>query len=201
MTKTPITWIGLLKEKINLKGKGTSIGDVAPEAKKEWIQIKEGKHPKYTQGKMTKSKSSTKKKGKKSANKTKKNNNELFSMLKKINFCPKCAKEVKKLMKKQKGGDDDSGCAGGSTDAADEAFKNAETEAMTGGSCECGGGVVMTGGNCGCGMTGGKNKKNKNKKSTRKTKKNKQRGGDEHSEQSKDLNDNGEDMEVANSDE
>ena len=66
MTKTPITWIGLLKQKISLKGKGTSIGDVAPEAKKEWVQIKEGKHPKYTQGKMTKSKSSTKKKGKKS---------------------------------------------------------------------------------------------------------------------------------------
>jgi len=147
MTKTPITWIGLLKEKINLKGKGTSIGDVAPEAKKEWIQIKEGKHPKYTQGKMTKSKSSTKKKGKKSANKTKtkknnNNNNELFSMLKKIKFCPKCAKQVKKLMKKQKGGDDDSGCAGGSTDAADEAFKNSESEAMTGGSCECGGALL-----------------------------------------------------------
>ena len=58
----------LLKEKISLKGNGTSIGDVAPEAKKEWVQIKEGKHPKYTQGKMTKSSTKKNKSGKMNKN-------------------------------------------------------------------------------------------------------------------------------------
>ena len=69
MSKKPITWIELLKEKISLKGKGTSIGDVAPEAKKEWVQIKEGKHPKYIQGKMNKSSTKKNKSGKKNKEK------------------------------------------------------------------------------------------------------------------------------------
>jgi hypothetical protein len=64
MSKKEITWIGLLKEKMALKGKGTSIGDVAPEAKKEWVMIKEGKHPKYTQGKQSKQGKKTKKNSK-----------------------------------------------------------------------------------------------------------------------------------------
>ena len=53
--KTPITWLELLKEKITelkkTSGKPVSIGDVAGEAKKDWVAIKEGKHPKYIQGK------------------------------------------------------------------------------------------------------------------------------------------------------
>ena len=32
-------------------GKPVSIGDVAGEAKKDWVAIKAGKHPKYSQGK------------------------------------------------------------------------------------------------------------------------------------------------------
>ena len=83
MSKKPITWIELLKEKIALKGKGTSIGDVAPEAKKEWVQIKEGKHPKYTQGKMTKSSTKKNKSGKMNKGKrfSKKNNSSMMSQL------------------------------------------------------------------------------------------------------------------------
>ena len=54
MSKTPMTWLGLIKLKLaeeKAKGKSPSIGDVTPLAKKEWVQIKEGKHPKYMQGK------------------------------------------------------------------------------------------------------------------------------------------------------
>ena len=72
MGKTEITWIGLIKVKLNelkKQGKSPSIGDVTPEAKKEWVQIKEGNHPKYIQGKAKtvrrKSKGSKGSKGKK----------------------------------------------------------------------------------------------------------------------------------------
>lgn len=54
MSKVPITWLELIKQKLSeekSKGKSPSIGDVTPFAKKEWVQIKEGKHPKYIQGK------------------------------------------------------------------------------------------------------------------------------------------------------
>jgi hypothetical protein len=54
MSKTPITWLELIKMKLSeekSKGNSPSIGDVTPSAKKEWVQIKEGKHPKYIQGK------------------------------------------------------------------------------------------------------------------------------------------------------
>lgn len=71
MSKTPITWLELIKLKLSeekAKGKSPSIGDVTPLAKKEWVQIKEGKHPKYMQGKA---KSYARKKT--TNNKTKKN--------------------------------------------------------------------------------------------------------------------------------
>jgi hypothetical protein len=54
MSKKPITWLELIKLKLSeekSKGKSPSIGDVTPLAKKEWVQIKEGKHPDYIQGK------------------------------------------------------------------------------------------------------------------------------------------------------
>ena len=57
MSKSPITWLELIKEKLNeakKNGKSPSIGDIMPEAKKEWVQIKNGTHPKYTQGKAKK---------------------------------------------------------------------------------------------------------------------------------------------------
>jgi hypothetical protein len=101
MSKKPITWIELLKEKITLKGKGTSIGDVAPEAKKEWVQIKEGKHPKYIQGKMTKSSTKKNKSGKKNKEKrfSKKNNkNNNSSMMSRLlsskKICSSCKRRL-----------------------------------------------------------------------------------------------------------
>ena len=181
MSKTPITWIELLKEKIGLKGKGTSIGDVAPEAKKEWVQIKEGKHPKYTQGKMVKS---SNKKNTSKKNKTKKEKKMSASLMNTLlsnnKICDKCKKEIKRIMKNQMGGGD---CSGG-TDAADvsaetttsSSSSSADVSAentsstddkMMGGNCGCG----MNGGSgCGCGMNGGKKgrKTKKNKKTKKK---------------------------------
>ena len=72
MSKTPITWLELIKMKLSeekSKGKSPSIGDVTPLAKKEWVQIKEGKHPLYIQGKA---KTYARKKGK-GEKKTRKN--------------------------------------------------------------------------------------------------------------------------------
>ena len=194
MSKKPITWIELLKEKISLKGKGTSIGDVAPEAKKEWVQIKEGKHPKYTQGKMTKSSTKKNKAGKMNKGKrfSKKNNSSMMSQLlssKKI--CSSCKKEIKRMMNKsQSGGDEGEGSCGKTTD---------ELSGQSGGGCGCGGISLMSGGSCGgsscsampndgslLSQNGGKKgkrgskkskKSKKGKKSGKKTRKGKKHGG------------------------
>ena len=72
MTKTPITWIGLLQQKMKLKGKGTSIKDVAKEAKKDWENIKLGKDPKYIKGDMKKTMKSKTMKSKTMKSKTRK---------------------------------------------------------------------------------------------------------------------------------
>jgi len=105
--KKAITWIELLKEKLNFlkktTGKSVSVGEVAGEAKKEWVQIKEGKHPKYRQGTSTKHKSSSKK----HHSSTKKNHqhassNEYALMKKVISECPKCQKKLNKLLNKTK---------------------------------------------------------------------------------------------------
>jgi hypothetical protein len=103
MSKTPITWIGLLQEKMKLKGKGTSIKDVAKDAKKDWENIKLGKHPKYIKGDMMKTM-------KRKTNKTKK---------------------TKKIMKKKKqmGGSDY--CAGSTSDAATTASETTTPTAST----------------------------------------------------------------------
>ncbi len=48
-----MTWIDVIKEqlaKMRKEGKSPSIGDVTPAAKKEWEEIKSGKHPRYSQG-------------------------------------------------------------------------------------------------------------------------------------------------------
>lgn len=133
MSKSPITWLELIKEKLNdakKNGKSPSIGDVVPEAKKEWVQVKNGTHSKYTQGKAK----TYARKGKKSAknaknaknSKTKKNsageksNGSAPSMnmddiLEKAKVCKKCRKNIEKAMKKNE----------------------------------------MKSGGCGCGMTGG----------------------------------------------
>ena len=120
MSKTPITWLELIKEKLNdakKNGKSPSIRDVVPEAKKEWVQVKSGTHPKYTQGKAK----THARKGKKSSknSKTKKNSAKstpssdmnIHDILDKAKICKKCRKNIEKVMKKSemKGG---CGCGG-----------------------------------------------------------------------------------------
>jgi hypothetical protein len=109
--KKAITWIELLKEKLNFlkktTGRSVSVGEVAGEAKKEWVQIKEGKHPKYSQGTSTKNKSSSKKhhqSTKKHSNKHQEHasSNEYALMKKVISECPKCQKKLNKLLNKTK---------------------------------------------------------------------------------------------------
>ncbi len=158
-----MTWLELIKLKLSeekAKGKSPSIGDVTPLAKKEWVQIKEGKHPLYEQGKAQTF--ARKKKGA-SASKTKKNSKSSSAkssaksspksaksspksaksspksashasaeqILAEAKLCTKCKKKVEKVMKKK-------GMKGGQCMAVPQA-------------------PVINGGNCGgsCGMTGG----------------------------------------------
>ncbi len=138
-----MTWLELIKLKLSeekAKGKSPSIGDVTPLAKKEWVQIKEGKHPLYMQGKAQTF--ARKKKGA-SASKTKKNSKSSSpksispksasaeQILAEAKLCTKCKKKVEKVMKKK-------GMKGGQCMAVPQA-------------------PVINGGNCGgsCGMTGG----------------------------------------------
>jgi hypothetical protein len=196
MSKKSITWIELLKEKISLKGKGTSIGDVAPEAKKEWVQIKEGKHPKYTQGKMTKSSTKKNKSGKMNKGKcfSKKNNSSMmYQLLNSKKICSSCKKEIKRMMNKSQSGGEagsseaDTGSCGKTTD---------ELTGQSGGGCGCGGNSLMSGG-CGdstCsaipndgsllsqnggkkGMRSSKKGSKKGRKNAKKTRKGKKHGG------------------------
>jgi hypothetical protein len=145
MSKKPMTWLELIKLKLSeekAKGKSPSIGDVTPLAKKEWVQIKEGKHPLYMQGKAQTF--ARKKKGD-SASKTKKNSKKGSAsssspsasagpsaehILAEAKLCSKCKKKVEKVMKKK-------GMKGGGTCGAMP--------------------KVINGGNCGgtCGMNGG----------------------------------------------
>jgi len=135
-----MTWLELIKLKLSeekSKGKSPSIGDVTPFAKKEWVQIKEGKHPLYVQGKAQ-----TFGRKKKGTKKSRKNNSsmkasspkassmkasspmnndiDIQKLLNQIKICGKCKKKVDKLMKKKtmKGGnscsmtpDQPGGCA------------------------------------------------------------------------------------------
>lgn len=114
MSKKPITWLELIKLKLSeekAKGKSPSIGDVTPLAKKEWVQIKDGKHPTYIQGKA---KTFARKK-KTGEQKTRKNSSkgsspsaagmDIQTVLEEAKLCGKCKKKVEKIMKKkQKGG-------------------------------------------------------------------------------------------------
>lgn len=118
MSKKPITWLELIKLKLSeekAKGKSPSIGDVTPLAKKEWVQIKEGKHPTYTQGKAqtfarkSPGKSKTKKNAKGSPAGSPAGMQDLLEHVK---LCNKCKKKVDKAMKKK--GVQNGGVCGGS---------------------------------------------------------------------------------------
>ena len=111
--------------KMRKEGKSPSIGDVTPAAKKEWADIKSGKHPLYMQGSSKgRSKSNKQSKGKQSKgkqNKTQKMSKAskasamsmdhqycIEQMLKKVRLCKKDVNHIHKYMKTmkmQKGGD------------------------------------------------------------------------------------------------
>ena len=109
--------------KMRKEGKSPSIGDVTPAAKKEWAEIKSGKHPLYSQGSSKgRSKSSNKqsKGNKQSKSKSKSKTQKMSSnsgmdhqycieqMLKKVHLCKKDVSKIHKYMKTmkmQKGGD------------------------------------------------------------------------------------------------
>jgi hypothetical protein len=148
MSKKPMTWLGLIKMKLSeekAKGKAPSIGDVTPTAKKEWVQIKEGKHPLYIQGKAQ-----TFARKKKGETKTKKNKGsrssspgssgssgspvDIQQIMNEAKLCNKCKKKAEKVMKKK-------GMSGG--DVAKNAGEVPSTQ--TGGTCT----ACMAGGNCG----------------------------------------------------
>ena len=109
-----MTWLGLIKLKLS-EEKGKSINDVMPAAKKEWVQIKAGTHPKYIQGKAQTF--GRKKKGNNKSRKADKSsrrssssqndssshdhNEEIHALLSKVKLCGKCKKNVEKILKKK----------------------------------------------------------------------------------------------------
>jgi hypothetical protein len=144
MSKKPMTWMDVIKEqlaKMRKEGKSPSIGDVTPAAKKEWAEIKSGKHPLYMQGsskgKSKSSKGSKTQKASKASAMSKASATSSNSgmdhqycfeqMLKKVHLCKKDVSKIHKYlktMKVQKGGD--CGCSqsgGGSCSSCQEGGK------------------------------------------------------------------------------
>lgn len=174
MSKKAVTWMDVIREqlaKMRKEGKSPSIGDVTPYAKKEWAEIKAGKHPLYMQGTskgQSKSKGTSKSKGKKNkTQKLMKGNKQSMSsstassmasstasstnanmaiqqMLSKVHLCKKDVVKIQKYLKTQKGG-----------------------------SCGC---EQTGGGGCGCNQSGGA--KRRTKKNGKKSKGAKLKGGD-----------------------
>lgn len=110
MSKKEISWIGLIKVLIAEKkkaGQPAGVKDVMGDAKKQWVEIKAGKDPKYVKGKpnVTRKKGKKSKKSKKS--KTAKSRCEsaddddttAADILDKCELCKKCMKEIKKHIK------------------------------------------------------------------------------------------------------
>ena len=134
MSKKPMKWLELIKLKLSeekAKGKSPSINDIMPLAKKEWAQIKEGKHPSYEQGKAQtfarKKTGSTKTKKNKKGSSSPAGSPGIQQILEEAKLCTKCKKKVDKAMKKK---------------------------GMKGGQCMAA--VPQTGGNCGtCGKLSG----------------------------------------------
>ncbi len=124
-----MSWLELIKLKLSeekAKGKSPSINDIMPVAKKEWAQIKEGKHPLYEQGKAqtfarkkkgegktkkNKGSSPSKRSPSKSSSSSKSSSpaaaSDLQEVLAEIKVCGSCKKKVAKYLKKKgmKGGD------------------------------------------------------------------------------------------------
>ena len=117
MAKKEMTWMDVIREqlaKLRKEGKKPSIGDVTPQAKKEWADIKAGKHPLYIQGS---SKGIKRSKGNKTQKLSKKGTQKMMmstgtanpnaaiqQMLSKVHLCKKCTMKIQKYLKTQKGG-------------------------------------------------------------------------------------------------
>jgi rRNA processing protein Gar1 len=109
MSKKEISWIGLINALIAERkkaGKPAGVKDVMGEAKKQWVEIKEGKDPKYVKGKQIitrkkgkKSKKSKKSKTAKSRCETADDDTSASEILDKCELCKKCMKEIKKHLK------------------------------------------------------------------------------------------------------
>ena len=107
MPKTEISWIELIKVLIaeNKKaGKSAGVKDVMGDAKKQWVEIKAGKDPKYVKGKqiITRKKSKKSKKSKTAKNRcdvADDDNTTATDILDKCELCHKCMKEIKKHIK------------------------------------------------------------------------------------------------------
>ena len=110
MSKKPISWLELIKLKLNeekKKGNSPSINDIMPAAKKEWAQIKAGTHPTYMQGKAQtfarKKKADSNKQTRKSAKSSsmKGHSMSIQDLLAQVKMCGKCKKQVEKVLAKQ----------------------------------------------------------------------------------------------------
>ena len=111
MSKKPISWIELIKVKLNeekSQGKSPSINDIMPAAKKDWAQIKAGTHPKYVQGKaQTYARKKKSGDSNKTTRKSKKNDSgssgpDIHEILAQVKMCGKCKKKVEKILSKKK---------------------------------------------------------------------------------------------------
>ncbi len=137
-----MTWLELIKLKLSeekAKGKSPSINDIMPLAKKEWAQIKEGKHPSYEQGKAQtfarkKTGSTTKTKKNKKGSSSPAGSPSMQQVLEEAKLCTKCKKKVEKALKKK-------GMKGGQCMSVPK---------QSGGTGTCDGSCGLTGGCVGC---------------------------------------------------
>ena len=101
MGKKEISWVELvttLSKERKSRGKPGGIKDVMDEAKKEWVDIKNGKHAKYIKGKPPKRTRKSKKGKKQKTQKKRGNCNSASEIISKCNMCKNCIKELKKHM-------------------------------------------------------------------------------------------------------
>ena len=109
MSKKEISWIGLIKVLIAEKkkaGEPAGVKDVMDVAKKEWVEIKAGKHAKYIKGKQVITRRKKSKSKSKSKSKTAKKRCDddvvddpttiMTNIVDKCKLCKKCMKEINK---------------------------------------------------------------------------------------------------------
>ena len=101
MSKKEISWIGLIKVLIAEKkkaGEPAGVKDVMDVAKKEWVDIKAGKHAKYIKGKqvITRRKSKSKTAKKRCDDDEEDPAAKMAAIVDECKLCKKCMKEIKK---------------------------------------------------------------------------------------------------------